>query len=244
MSYFGLPGPVVPHRRPYVLPDIHGEHGGVAQHEHLETGISGGRDCGDAHGVAGMLTPMALLAAAIVMCGKPGCLDRLRRAQLDAAALAMMSPVGVAPPRLGWPGPCALLRTVTTGPSRGARYPPYLYRPGIRSRSGREFAPLKSVQRPLRHPRTCSGRRPCLSHSWCSRRFSADGHGRAALTTCSVMMCNPQWCVDPSPVVIDPGHHPGGGGAWRVGRDGHGCGFQVVATMRHGGAGGAAAVGR
>lgn len=53
-------------------------------------------------------------------CGKPGCLDRLRRAQLDAAALAMMSPVGIAPPRLGWTGPCAPLRTVTTGPSRGA----------------------------------------------------------------------------------------------------------------------------
>jgi hypothetical protein len=99
---------------------IHGEHGGVAQHEHLETGISGGRECGDAHGVAGMLTPTALLAVAIVMCGKPGCLDRLRRAQPDAAALAMMSPVGIAPPRLGWPGPGAPLRTVTTVPSRGA----------------------------------------------------------------------------------------------------------------------------
>jgi hypothetical protein len=50
-----------------VLPDIHGEHGGVAQHEHLETGISGGRECGDAHGVAGMLTLAALLAVASVM---------------------------------------------------------------------------------------------------------------------------------------------------------------------------------
>jgi hypothetical protein len=95
-------------------------HGGVAQHEHLETGISGGQECGDAHGVAGMLTPTALLAVVSVMCGKPGCLDRLRSAQLDAAALAMMSPVGITPPQLGWPGPCAPLRTVTTGPSRGA----------------------------------------------------------------------------------------------------------------------------
>jgi hypothetical protein len=50
-----------------LLPDIHGEHGGVAQHEHLETGISGGRECGDAHGVAGMLTPTTLLAVASVM---------------------------------------------------------------------------------------------------------------------------------------------------------------------------------
>jgi hypothetical protein len=48
-------------------PDIHGEHGGVAQHEYPETGISGGREYGDAHGVAGMLTPTALLAVAIVM---------------------------------------------------------------------------------------------------------------------------------------------------------------------------------
>jgi hypothetical protein len=49
------------------LPDIHDEHGGVALHEHLETGISGGRECGDAHGVAGMLTPTALLVVASVM---------------------------------------------------------------------------------------------------------------------------------------------------------------------------------
>jgi hypothetical protein len=31
---------------------------------------------------------------ASVMRGKPGCLDRLHCAQLDAAALAMISPVG------------------------------------------------------------------------------------------------------------------------------------------------------
>jgi hypothetical protein len=55
------------HSRLQRMPDIHGEHGGVAQHEYLETGISGGRECGDAHGVAGMLTPTALLAVAIDM---------------------------------------------------------------------------------------------------------------------------------------------------------------------------------
>jgi hypothetical protein len=54
------------------LGDIHGEHGGVAQHEPLETGISGGRGCGDIHGVAGILTLTALLAVVSVMCGKPG----------------------------------------------------------------------------------------------------------------------------------------------------------------------------
>jgi hypothetical protein len=42
--------------------DIHDEHGDVSQHEHLEMGISGGRECGDAHGVAGVLTLTALLA--------------------------------------------------------------------------------------------------------------------------------------------------------------------------------------
>ena len=106
-----------------LLPDIHGEHGGVAQHEHLETGIWAG-------GSAVMLTVSPGCSRRRrcsrwrASCGKPGCLDRLRRAQLDAAALAMMSPVGIAPPRLGWTGPCAPLRTVTTGPC-AARYPPF-----------------------------------------------------------------------------------------------------------------------
>jgi hypothetical protein len=36
--------------------DTHDEHGGVIHDEHLETGISGARECGDARGVAGMLT--------------------------------------------------------------------------------------------------------------------------------------------------------------------------------------------
>jgi hypothetical protein len=39
-----------------------------------------------------MLTPTAMLAVASVMW--QACLDRLRRAQLDAAALAMMSRSG------------------------------------------------------------------------------------------------------------------------------------------------------
>jgi hypothetical protein len=37
-----------------VLRDTHDEHGGVVHDEHVETGISGARECGDAQGVAGM----------------------------------------------------------------------------------------------------------------------------------------------------------------------------------------------
>jgi hypothetical protein len=78
------------------MPDIQGEHDGVTRYEHLDTGVPGTLECGDARGVAGMLTPTTLLAVASVM-WQAWCLDRLRRAPLDAAALAMMSPVGIAP---------------------------------------------------------------------------------------------------------------------------------------------------
>jgi len=47
-----------------VLRDTQDEHGGVTQHEHVETGISGGRECGDARGVAGMLM-LAVLRGAV-----------------------------------------------------------------------------------------------------------------------------------------------------------------------------------
>jgi len=42
------------------LPDTQDERGGVSQHEHLETGIPGARERGDARGVAGMLTLAAM----------------------------------------------------------------------------------------------------------------------------------------------------------------------------------------
>jgi hypothetical protein len=45
-------------RRP-VLRDTQDERGGVIQHEHLETGIPDARECGDARGVAWMLTVAA-----------------------------------------------------------------------------------------------------------------------------------------------------------------------------------------
>jgi hypothetical protein len=50
-----------------MLPDTQGEHDGVTHHEHLDTGVPGTLECGDARGVAGMLTPTALLAVASVM---------------------------------------------------------------------------------------------------------------------------------------------------------------------------------
>jgi hypothetical protein len=50
-----------------VLPDTQDEHDGVTHHEHLDTGVPGTLACGDARGVAGMLTPAALLAVASVM---------------------------------------------------------------------------------------------------------------------------------------------------------------------------------
>jgi len=50
-----------------VLPDTQGEHDGVTHYEHLDTGIPGTLECGDARGVAGMLTPTALFAVASVM---------------------------------------------------------------------------------------------------------------------------------------------------------------------------------
>jgi 2-polyprenyl-6-methoxyphenol hydroxylase-like FAD-dependent oxidoreductase len=50
-----------------MLPDTRGEHDGVTHHEHLDTGVPGTLECGDARGVAGMLTPTALLAVASVM---------------------------------------------------------------------------------------------------------------------------------------------------------------------------------
>jgi hypothetical protein len=50
-----------------LLPDTQDEHDGVTHHEHLDTGVPGTLACGDARGVAGMLTPAALLAVASVM---------------------------------------------------------------------------------------------------------------------------------------------------------------------------------
>jgi hypothetical protein len=50
-----------------VLPDTQGEHDGVTHYEHLDTGVPGTLECGDARGVAAMLTPTALLAVASVM---------------------------------------------------------------------------------------------------------------------------------------------------------------------------------
>jgi len=50
------------------LPDIQDEHGGVTHDEHLETGIPGARECGDARGVAGMLTLAAVRAADAAGC--------------------------------------------------------------------------------------------------------------------------------------------------------------------------------
>jgi len=50
-----------------VLPDTQGEHDAVTHYEHLDTGVPGTLECGDARGVAGMLTPTALLAVASVM---------------------------------------------------------------------------------------------------------------------------------------------------------------------------------
>jgi hypothetical protein len=50
-----------------VLPDTQDEHDGVTHYEHLDTGVPGTLECGDARGVAGMLTPAALLAVASVM---------------------------------------------------------------------------------------------------------------------------------------------------------------------------------
>jgi hypothetical protein len=50
-----------------LLPDTQGEHDGVTHYEHLDTGIPGTLECGDARGVAGMLTPTALFAVASVM---------------------------------------------------------------------------------------------------------------------------------------------------------------------------------
>jgi hypothetical protein len=50
-----------------LLPDTQGEHDGVTHYEHLDTGVPGTLECGDARGVAGMLTPTALLAVASVM---------------------------------------------------------------------------------------------------------------------------------------------------------------------------------
>jgi hypothetical protein len=50
-----------------LLPDTQGEHDGVTHYEHLDTGIPGTLECGDARGVAGMPTPTALLTVASVM---------------------------------------------------------------------------------------------------------------------------------------------------------------------------------
>jgi hypothetical protein len=50
-----------------VLPDTQGEHDGVTRYEHLDMGVPGTLECGDARGVAGMPTPAALLAVASVM---------------------------------------------------------------------------------------------------------------------------------------------------------------------------------
>ena len=49
---------------PGLLPDTQGEHDGVTHYEYLDTGIPGTLECGDARGVAGMLTPTALLTVA------------------------------------------------------------------------------------------------------------------------------------------------------------------------------------
>jgi hypothetical protein len=54
--------------RKWVLRDIQDEHGGVTQHEHPEAGIPGTRECGDVHGVAGMLTLAALRAVGAAGC--------------------------------------------------------------------------------------------------------------------------------------------------------------------------------
>jgi hypothetical protein len=51
-----------------LLRDIQDEHGGVTQHEHPEAGIPGTRECGDVHGVAGMLTLAALRAVGAAGC--------------------------------------------------------------------------------------------------------------------------------------------------------------------------------
>ena len=45
-----------------MLPDAQDERGGVAEHEHLESGIPGALGCGDAHGVGGQFT-LAVLPA-------------------------------------------------------------------------------------------------------------------------------------------------------------------------------------
>jgi hypothetical protein len=57
----------IPVLHPKRMPDTQGEHGGVTHYEHLDTGVPGTLECGDARGVAGMLTPTALLAVASVM---------------------------------------------------------------------------------------------------------------------------------------------------------------------------------
>ena len=52
----------------HLLSDTQDEHGGVTEHEHLETGIPGVLECGDARGVAGMLTLAVLLAVDVAGC--------------------------------------------------------------------------------------------------------------------------------------------------------------------------------
>jgi hypothetical protein len=52
----------------YLLPDIQDEHGGVTHDEHVGTGISGARECGDARGGAGVLTLAVLRGADAAGC--------------------------------------------------------------------------------------------------------------------------------------------------------------------------------